>query len=154
MGASGIYSVAQHSVLVSQHVPDADAMWGLLHDAHEAIVGDASSPLKVALRAIESRTGRVPGLDFDNVKSSWDELEETVANRVRRAFGLVGAMPATVATADLQAVVTERRDLLGDRQTRPWGIEAQPWPGQILPWPPRVAEQEFLDAFEKLGGRR
>src|SRR5271165_7548492 len=40
------YSVAEHSVRVSQHCDPKDALWGLLHDASEAYLADMSRPMK------------------------------------------------------------------------------------------------------------
>lgn len=50
------YSVAQHSILVAkilelQNAPAAVSLWGLLHDAHEAFVGDVIQPLHPMLNS-------------------------------------------------------------------------------------------------------
>lgn len=44
--ARWFYSVAQHGVLAARYCDDADALWGLLHDASEAYPGDVPRPLK------------------------------------------------------------------------------------------------------------
>lgn len=55
-GGIGHYSVAQHSMLVARMLPAELKIYGLLHDAHEAYIGDRITPVKLALAAIGDRT--------------------------------------------------------------------------------------------------
>lgn len=130
----GIYSVAQHSVLVSQAVPQEFALFGLLHDAHEAYMPDMPSPLK----------GLLP--DFR-------DLELYVAGAVRKRFHLPLKTPQEVKQQDLRALMTEIRDLGGEGDY--WLPEQkekmpEPWPGRIIPWVPAVAEKRFIIRFREL----
>jgi hypothetical protein len=125
------YSVAQHSVLVSLHVPAEHALWGLLHDAAEAYCQDVIRPVKhspsmAPYRAIEER------------------MEAAIAAR----FGLPYEMPACIKEADNRALMTERRDVLATQ--RAWSLRAEPFPSRIIPQPPEVAEEQFLLRFREL----
>jgi len=78
---SKFYSVAEHSVLVSQMVPNEYKLWGLLHDATEAYVGDMVSPVKKRLESFRT-------------------LEDNIHKVVAERFNLSCNIPELVHTAD------------------------------------------------------
>jgi len=128
------YSVAQHSVLASQEVPEEDAMWALLHDAGEAYLGDVPKPIKVNLPAFE-------------------EAEDRVLRVIAEKFGLEWPMPRSVKEADLRLLLTEARDLMPGPLSnyRPWapGVEPYDWSISV----PKVwtgAKRQFLSRYEVL----
>jgi hypothetical protein len=90
---SEFYSVAQHCVLVSYLCPSEYALWGLLHDAAEAYIGDVSSPLKSLL-------------------PDYREIEHRVEQCVWGVFGLTGTLPPAVKAADVKAYELERDALM------------------------------------------
>lgn len=128
------YSVAQHCVHVSCHVPAEDALAGLLHDAAEAYVGDVTQPLKMLLpeyRAIEQRIERA----------------------ILRQFG-IEAIPESVHRADLILLATERRDLMpATADTWPCLDGVEPLDVSL----PRIRASDvadwFLERFEALRSR-
>lgn len=88
-----IYSVAQHSIIVSklaEAVNPKYALIGLLHDATEAYLGDVASPLKAIL-------------------PEYKELEEKVWERIANKFRLQIEMPGAIKKADRQALYLEKR---------------------------------------------
>lgn len=87
---NGFYSVAQHSVIVSQSVPAKDALWGLLHDASEAYIHDISRPLKSS-----------------SIFAPYKMLEEHIMSLIARRFHLPGTMPQSVKEADEIALHNE-----------------------------------------------
>jgi hypothetical protein len=95
------YTVAQHSCLVSRLLPTRLRLAGLLHDAHESVTGDWSSPLKQAVREL------APGL--------LEALIAPIERVFEKAFGidwLTEADHALIKHADLVALATEKRDLM------------------------------------------
>lgn len=124
------YSVAQHSVLVSHLVPAEDALAGLMHDAHEAFIGDVSAPLKMML-------------------PDYRQLEAQIQSAVLAAFA-ISDIPSTVKHADLVALATEKRDLMPADAT--WITEATPSDYRIMTLPPVHAKQQFLARYAELAG--
>ena len=129
------YSVAQHSVFVSDECPTKDALWGLLHDAAEAYVGDMVRPIK-----------RLASMDL------YREAEDRILGMIAARFGLSWPMPESVRRADEVLLATEARDVMGGQCAGRWSLQYEPKAMIIHPWDPRVAEEVFLHRFKELTG--
>lgn len=137
------YSVAQHSVLVATLLRDRGpltALYGLLHDAHEAYLGDITRPAREALGALGE--GAMP--------FQW--LEERLDAAVHAAIGIAWPLDPstrrTIGEADMRALATEKRDLMPDEPDWP-GLPA-PWRAVIKPMSWERAEQRFCEVFDEL----
>ena len=133
---TAFYSVAQHCVLVSEHVPQEDALWGLLHDASEAFLCDLPSPIK-----------------RDPEMSIYRLAEDRLMRAVCARYDLWHEMPRSVRVADRVLLATEFRDVttMDDPEWIRNECGVEPLDGYcIVGWPPIVAEQRFLDRFEEL----
>lgn len=148
-----VYSVAEHSLLVCEILErdygmrDPSALLaGLMHDAHEAYVGDLSAPMKQA------------------VGPAWRAVEASVQVEVQRRFGLLTASQACAGVlhaADMQALATERRDLMPEHPS-PWpcldGYLPIVWLNLNAPERAAMTWQDwanrFLDRFQELAYAR
>lgn len=129
------YSVAQHSVLVSLLCPSELALWGLLHDAAEAYIGDMPMPLKCLPEMEEYR-----------------KVEAGVMLAVCTKFKLPLEEPGGVIEVDQRLLATEARDLLQTDAQRDWGHRVPPFgEGTIEPcWSSSLAYAKFLARYSEL----
>lgn len=110
-------SVALHTLIACDAAPMELRPWVLLHDAHEAFIGDVTTPTRRALAAI----GGV------NVAHAFAELENRLDRAIHQAAGLPLPSPEqfqAIRKADLCAMATERRDFLA-RPRKSWGHEVE-----------------------------
>lgn len=126
------YSVAQHSVLVSNLLPREIQLAGLLHDATEAFVGDMTKPLK-------------------DMFPEFRRIEKNIENAICRQYGIPCPLPHEVKQADLILLATEQRDLMPHVDLQ-WSylenIEAMK--EKITPWTSALAKELFLERFYAL----
>lgn len=143
------YSVAQHSILVSELVTllgglDGDAYTGLMHDAQEAYVGDVPTPLKRLL-------------------PEYKRIEDGIAARIADRYHVAAPLPQIVKDADLYALYLERDELMPE-QPEPWEHEHLAEEARDLlesanhgvaglvteAWQPEYASEMFLLRFAQL----
>lgn len=146
---SEYYSVAQHSGHVSSQCTDKDdwKLWGLLHDAAEAYIGDMPKPFKPFM------------LNFDN-------LETIILKVIADKFDLKwydnndvqDGVPGHVSAVDEQMLYTEARQLLPGCD---WAKEDKSRPttagykDMIIPsMSPEQAKAAFLLEFSRQYFRR
>jgi hypothetical protein len=133
------YSVAQHSCIVYDQLPENLRRWGLLHDAAEAYLNDIARPLKYSPKF-----------------SGYREYEGQAMRAIVEAFGLTPFdQPPEVSFADARALSTEFRDLmpnftLTSYYQRVSAGMPSPLPTKIVPWEPVRAEYEFIKRFQEL----
>jgi uncharacterized protein len=114
------YSVAQHSVLVAEHVPEEHRLVALLHDATEAYLPDVCRPIKGSLVGFE-------------------EIERRLYLAIAERFGLPNEIPLCVKNSDNRALVTEARDVMGPPPDR-WSVSVEPFSNKIVCMDPKEVE--------------
>lgn len=125
------YSVAQHSVLVSNLVPPELALVGLLHDAAEAFIGDMTKPMK-------------------EMFPTYKQMELTLEHIIAEVFNLPFPLPPEIKLADAQMLVNEQRHLM--KNADPWfgSMSLTPSPVPIIPISPPAAKMLFLERYYQL----
>ena len=88
-----MFTVAEHSVGVSNLCPTDLALWGLLHDAGECFIGDIITPLKADIQRLA-------------------DIERHILFVISHKFGLPWPMPEAVKQADRFMLGWESRDYL------------------------------------------
>lgn len=144
------YSVAEHcchahDVAAKANMAPRVKLLALLHDAHEAFVGDHTTPLQVALDMVSDGAGS---------KALKALKARTDAVLFERA-GLSGLTPEEVRyvkTVDITLLMQERDTLLG-QPPRPWGDLESVLPADVrLPcWTSAVARWEWLQRLQMCG---
>lgn len=136
------YSVAQHCCHVASLLPAHLRLYGLLHDAHEAVLGlDWPAPLRRCAPA--------------DVRAWLDRVRADADGVIYAAAGLpVAAMDGRagrmVRHADLVALATERRDLLPPCDAA-WECDLPPPDTVVLrPWPWHEAADRWLDTLRMM----
>ena len=143
------YSVAQHSLLASQHIRPDLALLGLLHDAAEAYTQDIPRPFKMHLWF----------RDHEDGLRMWSDIERRVECAVYEKFLTFHPLFSdreAVKQVDLLLLATEARDLMSPLHPDWRYQEANGFPvlpDRILPLGPEAAEHLFMERFNELTGR-
>lgn len=147
-----LYTVAQHSVLVADCLARLgrsrhDCLAGLLHDGSEAYAGDVVWPLKQVIGPL-----------------GYSAIEHGIESCIEIVYDLhVDAeLKALIKHADLRALATEKRDLIGVGGTgvetaaakptlQGWNVDKiVPFTDVIVPLGQVEAYRLFMERFEQL----
>lgn len=144
-----VYSVGQHSIKVSYLTESLD---GLMHDGHECIIGDQSTPLKKFYDLV--------GFDFKAA------VDHPAAKRFSQLFGTSWPLPPEVKRADSIMCLIEAHYLLPNKGKDIWlGPEHDEIKDQVAelietrpdlrpePWTPYETAGRFMARYRELQGR-
>jgi uncharacterized protein len=136
------YSVAQHSVIVSELVQerggDAEAAFAaLMHDAAEAYLGDMPHPIK----------HRSP------LGEMFKEAEDRLEAALREHFAIRAGVPE-IKRVDRALLATERRALTAVSWDWPELEGVEPLELDLVAWSAEASEAAFLQRFAELDDAR
>lgn len=139
------YSVAQHSVYVSQLVPERHQLAALLHDAAEAFIGDMPRPLKRLMPEFKAMEKRIEVAIFRHFG-----LPVTSIFQIGIPLQCEVKMAPCIKDADNAMLRAEQVQLMAnnDGWTDTHNVEAAPI--LIERWAPDRAKMEFLSRFHEL----
>ena len=167
------YVVAQHCVvgadaLLEETGDVATAVAFLVHDGHEGLIGDQTTPFILALEHWVEAAMRIAGgpefsravrsaLGTGVVRAGLDGLKGALDVQIHRLAGLPHPLPAPIARAvkemDERMLDLERRLILGQRLRNAtvddlWGAVAKARTvrirGGLIPWTQRQARTEWM----------
>lgn len=124
------YSVAEHSVLVSEVVPPEHAFQALLHDATEAYLVDVPRPLKRYL-------------------TNYHEIEDTLWKAIAKRFGIPEELHPSIKEADNAVLLAEAEQIMGPKPA-PWNIEGKAADVKVRCNSPWLARNRFMLRFTEL----
>jgi len=122
------YSVAEHSVLVARRCPPQHRLWGLLHDAAEAYMGDIPKPIKAVLPDVQ-------------------QIEKRLLELVAARFGLIPGIPRSVIAADA-AMLDYEMNILMAPHCDLTAASNEPSDTALYCLPPEHARELFLREFK------
>ena len=140
------YSVAAHSLLCAElarlhNLPTRIELLALVHDAHEAYVGDVNSPLKRAMNGSSDR---------------YADIEARAELVVLEALGVAPPSASerhTVKCLDLIALKTEARVLLPSRAVGPewYAVPEKPCEGiEVVCLQPEEGAAKWLNTYRAM----
>lgn len=116
------YSVAQHSIVMSDKMHESHKLAALLHDASEAYLLDIPRPIKKGL-------------------SNYKEIEDKLMNAIAAKFGFEYPLHEKVKEVDEYMLQWEWSTLMLGKSIFP----------KIECWSPKYAKECFMSTFEILG---
>ncbi|MBF0380138.1 MAG: phosphohydrolase [Magnetococcales bacterium] len=125
------YSVAEHSVYVSQIVSPENQLWGLIHDSAEAYLADIPSPVKKHLAQFKS-------------------IEKNLLKVICSHFNIDSKMPEEIKLADMVLLSTEKKVLMKPEPAS-WGDMPQPTDKIVIAGlAPHEAKDLFLKRYQEI----
>lgn len=147
------YSVAQHSVHVMDRTPSPYQAHALLHDAHEAFIGDITRPVARLFDALLGHDELGSPRFSTTLRVARDQIDEVI-------FKAAGLPPLAhfhgrvVIEAQDDLMLAREIESLTDNDPRQFGLPLVRPQLQFEIWPEVRARREWLNALAHLTGIR